>query len=183
MANDAIFPYFIVHEIPAGVAGLIVAGLFAAAQSSASSSMNSVATALVTDFFKRLKPGSAEKTNLRLARLLTMLTGAAGVAAALAVASADLRSALEAYLNIIGLFGGTITGLFVLGVAFRKANGFGAVAGALVSAVVVFLAREYIHFYAYAFVGIFTTVTVGLSASFMAGKQDPGKLAGLTIFK
>ena len=97
VANDAIFPYFIVHEIPVGVAGLIVAGLFAAAQSSASSSMNSVATALVTDFFKRLKPDSTEKTNLRLARLLTMLTGAAGVGAALAVASSDLRSALEAY--------------------------------------------------------------------------------------
>lgn len=183
VTNDAIFPFFIVHEIPVGVAGLIVAGLFAAAQSSASSSMNSVATALVTDFFKRLKSGSTEKTNLRLARILTLVTGAAGVAAALAVASADLRSALEAYLNIIGLFGGTITGLFVLGVAFRKANGFGAVAGALVSAVVVFLVRDYVHFYAYAFVGIFTTVAVGISASFLAGKQDIRKLDGLTIFK
>ena len=183
ITNDAIFPFFIVHEMPVGVAGLIVAGLFAAAQSSASSSMNSVATALVTDFYKRLKPDSTEKTNLLLARLLTLLTGAIGVAAALAVASSDLRSALEAYLNIIGLFGGTISGLFILGIVFRKANGFGAVTGALVSAIVVFLIRDFIHFYAYAFVGIFTTVTVGLFSSFLAGKQDPGKLDGLTILK
>ena len=181
LSNDAIFPYFIVHELPAGVAGLIVAGLFAAAQSSASSSMNSVATALVTDFYRRLRPDSTERTRLRLARLLTLLTGAAGVAAALAVASADLRSALETYLNIIGLFGGTISGLFILGIGFRRANGFGAVIGALVSAAAVFLARDLVHFYAYAFIGIFTTVSAGLFFSLFTGRQDRGKLVGLTV--
>ncbi len=71
ISNDAIFPFFVVYEMPVGVAGLIVAGLFAAAQSSASSSMNSVATALVTDFHKRLRPGSSDKTNL-LIRLPAM---------------------------------------------------------------------------------------------------------------
>jgi solute:Na+ symporter, SSS family len=181
ISNDAIFPFFVVYEMPVGVAGLIVAGLFAAAQSSASSSMNSVATALVTDFHKRLRPDSSEKTNLLLARMLTLLTGAIGVAAALAVAAADLRSALEAYLNIIGLFGGTISGLFILGLVFKKANGTGAVIGSLISAIVVFLIRDYVHFYAYAFVGIFTTVTVGLVSSFLVGKPNGRKLEGLTI--
>ena len=181
LSNDAIFPYFIVNEIPVGVAGLIVAGLFAAAQSSASSSMNSVATALVTDFHRRLRPGSSEKTNLLLARIFTFLTGATGVVLALVVAAADLRSALEAYLNIIGLFGGTISGLFILGVAFRRANGFGAIVGALISAGVVILAREHLHFYAYAFVGIFTTITAGLLFSLLTGKQDGSNLDGLTL--
>ena len=181
LSNDAIFPFFIVNEIPVGIAGLIVAGLFAAAQSSASSSMNSVATALVTDFHRRLRPDSSEQFNLLLARLFTLLTGAIGVVLALAVAAADLRSALEAYLNIIGLFGGTVSGIFILGVAFKRANGFGAVAGALISAVVVFLVKENVHFYAYAFVGIFTTVTTGLVFSCLAGKQDTRNLDKLTI--
>lgn len=183
LSNDAIFPYFIVNEVPAGVAGLIVAGLFAAAQSSASSSMNSVATALVTDFHRRLRPRSSEDFNLLLARILTMITGGAGVALALFVAAASLRSALETYLNIIGLFGGTISGLFILGIVFRRANGPGAIAGALISAVAVFLVRDYVHFYAYAFVGIFTTVTAGLLFSLVTGRQDRGRLEGLTLGK
>jgi len=183
LSNDAIFPYFIVNEVPAGVAGLIVAGLFAAAQSSASSSMNSVATALVTDFHRRLKPRSTEDFNLLLARILALITGTAGVALALVVAAANLRSALETYLNIIGLFGGTISGLFILGIVFRRANGPGAIAGALISAVAVFLVRDYVHFYAYAFVGIFTTVTAGLLFSLVTGRQDRSRLEGLTLGK
>jgi len=184
LSNDAIFPYFIVHELPVGIAGLIVAGLFAAAQSSASSSMNSVATALVTDFYRRLRPESSEKTNLRLARLLTLIIGCLGVAAALAAAAADLRSALEAYLYIIGLFGGTISGIFILGVAFRRANGVGAVTGALVSAFVVFgvfVTRGDVHFYAYAFIGIITTVLAGMIASLLTGIPEAGKIEGLTV--
>jgi len=183
LSNDAIFPYFIVNEVPAGVAGLIVAGLFAAAQSSASSSMNSVATALVTDFHRRLKPRSSEDFNLLLARILTLITGTAGVALALVVAAANLRSALETYLNIIGLFGGTISGLFILGIVFSRANGPGAIAGALISAVAVFLVRDYVHFYAYAFVGIFTTVTAGLLFSLVTERQDRSRLEGLTLGK
>jgi len=181
LSNDAIFPYFIVNEVPAGVAGLIVAGLFAAAQSSASSSMNSVATALVTDFHRRLRPRSSEAFNLLLARIFTLITGATGVILALVVASADLRSALEAYLNIIGLFGGTISGIFILGVGFKRANGTGAIVGSLVSAVAVILAREYVHFYAYAFIGISTTVTAGLLFSLVTGRQERSKLDGLTL--
>lgn len=182
LGNDAIFPYFIVNELPVGLAGLIVAGLFAAAQSSASSSMNSVATALVTDFYRKLRPDSSEATNLRLARMLTLITGAVGVGAALAVAAADLRFALEAYLNLIGLFGGTISGLFILGIVSRRANGTGAVLGALVSAAVLIVFRNSVHFYTYAFIGITVTVGCGILFSLFTGKKEKRKLEGLTIY-
>ena len=55
IANDRIMPLFISQELPVGLAGLVVAGIFAAAQSTVSTSMNSAATTLVTDFFRPLK--------------------------------------------------------------------------------------------------------------------------------
>ena len=116
LPTDAIFPLFIVRELPAGVAGLIVAGIFAAAQSTLASSLNSVATAYVTDFHRRFRPGRPDAACLRLARWLTGVVGAGRHGGgACGWPRSDIRSLWEAFLSVIGLFGGTISGLFVLG--------------------------------------------------------------------
>ncbi|MGB2823209.1 MAG: sodium/solute symporter, partial [Phycisphaerae bacterium] len=67
---DAIFPWYIVTQLPAGVAGILIAGVFAAAMSSLDSSMNSVATAVTTDFYRRFRPGAPDRACLRLARVV-----------------------------------------------------------------------------------------------------------------
>ena len=54
--TDAIFPLFIAQQLPAGVSGLIIAAVFAAAMSTLDSSLNSVSTAMVTDFYRRFRP-------------------------------------------------------------------------------------------------------------------------------
>lgn len=72
---DKIFPHFIAHGLPVGVSGLVVAALFAVAMSSLDSGMNSVATVLTVDVFRRLKPGMSGREELRLARFLTVLIG------------------------------------------------------------------------------------------------------------
>lgn len=92
MQNDAVFPLFIVRELPAGVAGLIAAAIFAAAQSSLSSSLNSMATAYVTDFDRRFRPRATDASRLRLARGFTAAVGLTGTAVALALAKSDIRS-------------------------------------------------------------------------------------------
>jgi SSS family transporter len=164
--TDAIFPLFIVREMPAGIAGLVVAGIFAAAQSTLSSSLNSVATAYVTDFHRRFRVAASDRECLRVARLVTVLVGIAGMGAALWIARSDVRSLFEAFLNVIGMFGGTISGLFILGIFTRSANGPGALLGALASASAVWVVHSHVHFYWYAFTGITTCVLVGYFASF-----------------
>ncbi len=167
MQNDAVFPLFIVRELPAGIAGLVVAGIFAAAQSTLAGSLNSMATAYVTDFDRRFRPGATDGSRLRLARWLTAVIGFAGTAVALWLAKSDVRSLWEAFLNVIGLFGGTVSGLFVLGLFVRRANGFGAIAGGLASAAAVgwVFAHKLAVFWTYPIVGVVVCVAVGWLAS------------------
>jgi solute:Na+ symporter, SSS family len=182
ISTDAIFPLFIVRELPAGLAGLIVAGIFAASQSALAGGLNSVATAYVTDFHRRFKPDASDRSYLKLARWLTAAVGVIGTGMALALASFDIRSMWEAFLGVMGLVGGTVSGLFVLGIFSRRANGKGAVVGALVSGVLVFAVKQFTpaHFFIYPIVGVTSCVGLGWLASlaFPARSKD---LCGLTI--
>lgn len=181
LQTDGIFPLFMVRESPVGVAGVIVAGIFAAAQSTLASSLNSVATAYVTDFHRRFRPGASDAACLRLARWLTALVGIVGTVAALLLAQYDIRSLWETFLNVIGLFGGTIAGLFALGIFSRRATGAGALAGAVVSAVMVLAVKQFTpaHFFTYPIVGVLSCLTVGWLASLVL-PASPKDLTGLT---
>ncbi|MHC5075211.1 MAG: sodium:solute symporter family protein [Planctomycetota bacterium] len=90
--TDAIFPLFIARQLPTGIAGLVVAGIFAAAQSTISTSLNSTSTALVTDFVRPFKSALTERTYLRLGRFFTALMGILGILLALSFAASDIKS-------------------------------------------------------------------------------------------
>ena len=183
--TDSIFPLFIVRELPAGVAGLIVAGIFAAAQSTLSSSLNSMATAYVTDFHRRLRPQATDAACLKLAKWLTGVIGLAGTGIALVLAQADIRSLWETFLEVIGLFGGTVSGLFVLGIFVRRANGGGALIGALASALCVGLVwyNKWTVFWVFPVIGVGVCLLAGWLASLLlprpAAEVDELTLAGL----
>jgi Na+/proline symporter len=181
--TDAIFPAFIIRNLPAGVAGLIIAGIFAAAQSTVSSSLNSIATAMMTDFYTRLGGRAQGAAALRLARLLTAAVGVFATVAALILAEYKLTSLWDAYLGMMALIGSGLAGLFALGIFTRRANGAGALCGALVSAVVLFACQRYtsIHFFLYAFIGVAMCFVVGWLASQMLPARKTS-LAGLTIY-
>ena len=72
---DKVFPHFIAHVLPVGIAGLVVSALFAVAMSSLDSGVNSVATVLTVDLFSRLNPQLTKTEELRLARKLTLIVG------------------------------------------------------------------------------------------------------------
>ena len=181
-ANEDVFPWFIATELPAGIAGLVIAGLFAAAMSSLDSSMNSMATAITTDFYRRFRPAASDRRCLTLARALTVLLGAAGTGCALALAASESTSMLDSYLAIVGLFGGGLAGLFAAGIFTRRANGPGAILGFLASALVLFAARESgaVHFLLYALIGVITCVVVSVATSglFPGAARD---VTGLTL--
>jgi len=181
--NDAIMPLFIIQELPIGVAGLIVAGIFAAAQSTISTGMNSTATAAVTDFVKPFSHGKSERNFLQLGRLFTFLIGLFGTSFALLLASADIKSLLDQFFAFIGLFGGSLGGLFLLGMFTKRATGRGAVMGAIIGAIVLYMVQAYTdtHVYLYAFVGVTTCFFSGYLISLMLGGPKPD-IEGLTVF-
>ncbi len=182
ITTDQIFPLFIANEMPTGIAGLIVAGIFAAAQSTVSTSMNSTATTVVTDFMRPLGACKTEATYLRWARLLTLIIGVLGTMIGLIFVSPEIKSLFDSWIRIIGLFMGVLGGLFLLGIFTRRANGAGALVGAVFGAAVMFWLGVYtnVNGYMYAFCGIVTCFVVGYLASMLlpGGAKD---IAGLTF--
>jgi len=180
---DAIFPWYIVTQLPAGVAGLLIAGLFAAAMSSLDSSMNSVATAVTTDFFRRFRPGAADRTCLNVARWATVIVGVAGTAFALLMTGWDIKSLWDEFVTVLGLFSGGLAGLYLLGILSRRAHGRGAVIGLLLSGAAPFLVQRYTRasFLLYGLAGIVASVVLGYLASRIVPARDK-PLAGLTLY-
>ncbi len=180
--TDQIFPLFIAHEVPVGIAGLIVAGIFAAAQSTVSTSMNSTATAVVTDFLRPFDVLQTERGYLRCARGLTLAFGTAGTLLGLLFVNPDIRSLFDQFLKVIGLFMGVLGGLFALGVLTRRVHGWAALLGALGGASVMGALPLYtrINGYLYAAIGITVCFVIGYGLSRLIPlRQKP--LAGLTI--
>lgn len=113
IATDQIFPLFIANELPAPLAGLIVAAVFAAAQSTVSTSMNSTATTLVTDFIKPVLKDKSDRFFLRLAQACTIMLGILGTVLAILFVDPSIKSLFDAFIKVIGLFMGVLGGLFL----------------------------------------------------------------------
>ncbi|QCX38606.1 sodium/solute symporter [Aureibaculum algae] len=161
--NDSIFPWYIVRELPVGVSGLLVAGIFSAAMSSISSSLNSVSTAYCNDFHKHYRPKTADKKLLKIARLATITTGVLGMIFALWMASSDIKSLWDQFYKVLGLFTGGLGGMFLLGMLTKKANSTGTLIGLVISAFVIFYISNYteISFLMYAFFGLASCFVFG----------------------
>src|SRR5207247_4490666 len=127
-AQDRIFPTFVVRHLPHGVSGLMVEAILAAAMSNLSSSLNSMASTTVEDFYRPFVRQDAKGAHeLRVSKFMTVLWGLALVA--LAILSRGVKSVLEAGLTIASITYGSMLGVFLLGIFTRKATEGGAIAG------------------------------------------------------
>jgi solute:Na+ symporter, SSS family len=120
--TDEILPWFIIRELPPGLAGIVIAALFAAAMSSLDSGMNSMATAITTDFYQRFWPKSSQRASLWVARLATAAVDVAGTGFAIYMAYLQSPSVWNQFLKIMGLFGGGLGGLFLAGIFTRRTS-------------------------------------------------------------
>jgi solute:Na+ symporter, SSS family len=179
---DQILPQFINTELPVGVAGLVVAGIFAAAQSTVSTSMNSGATMLVTDFMRPFNLLRSERSYFNAARLMTVMMGVVGTIAGLVFIDPSIRSLMEEYYKVIGLFTGALTGVFLLGMLTRRASGVGALVGLIVStgAVITIWQKELVNGYLYAIIGVTGCLVIGYLTSLIL-PADRRDTRGLTI--
>src|SRR5208282_2860152 len=110
--RDRIFPAFVVHEMPVGLAGLVLAAMFAVAMSNASGSLNSLASSSIMDFLGLWRREEGDPARLlRISRRATLVWGVLIGGLALV----DWGPVLEAGLTIASITYGSLLGLFLLG--------------------------------------------------------------------
>jgi SSS family solute:Na+ symporter len=179
--TDATFPVFIAAELPIGITGLIIAGLFAASMSTLSSGLNSVATLTSIDFYERLVKKASEKTSLRLAYLVTILAGIISTLVAVLFTYFDIKSMFDAMLQLTAVLGGGFAGTYALGLFTQRANWQGALIGTAASVACALLLRAHVSPILLNPAAVGTCMIVGYIASyfFPAPRQS---LKGLTVF-
>ena len=182
-AQDTIFPWYIVSELPAGVSGLVITAIFAAAMGSLNGSVNAVSTVFVNDLYRKYLPGKSEKNYLLAARIATLAVGIFGTGIALVMADTGIVSLWDQFNTILGLFTGGIAGLFVLGIFSRRANAFGAVAGLVAGGFFQYFIYRHTHanLLLYALTGLVSCAVCGYLFSLAGGRQK--NISGLTIYK
>jgi Na+/proline symporter len=157
-----VFPSFLLHYAPAGVLGIMIAVIFAAAMSTFSSEINSLASATVIDFYKRYcLPEATDRHYLLVSRGVTVFWGLFATTAA--VFAGRLGSLIEAVNKVGSYFYGPILGVFLLAFFARRSNAAGAFWGLLAGEVSVLVVAYYssISWLYYNVVGAATVVLAG----------------------
>ena len=180
---DATFPLFIAAELPAGITGLMIAGIFAASMATCSSIMNSVATMVSVDFYERLAKKPTQAVSIRLAEIVTALAGLIGIGLAILLSRYNIGSYLDVALDLYGLLGGGFAGAYTLGMFTRRANWQGVLIGMVASVVMTFAAWSVnlVHPFIYLAIAILFSIVFGYIGSLFFPPPDPKSLEGLII--
>ncbi|MGB0432482.1 MAG: sodium:solute symporter family transporter, partial [Bacteroidia bacterium] len=183
MQNIQTFPLYIVEVLPQGITGLLIAALFAACMSTLDSSMNSVTTVIIRDyypFFGRIKD---DKSILYEAKFITTIIGILGTGIALLMATFEIKSMFDLWMEILGIVGGCFGGVFVLGMFTKRANTNGAIIGAVSSIIITILVKSItdVHFMLFSTVSVASCIIIGYLASLFFAKPE-NNLDSLTIY-
>ncbi|MCT1530169.1 sodium:solute symporter [Sphingobacterium daejeonense] len=134
--GDKIMPHFMVTMIPTGLLGLIVSAILSAAMSTISSGMNASATVFTEDIYKRyFNPLATDKTNLRVLYISTVIVGLIGMLCGIAMIG--VKSLLDIWWTLSGIFAGGMLGLFLLGLISKQVGNNAAVIGTIVGICVI----------------------------------------------
>jgi len=183
MKTDAIVPLFIAQQLPVGIAGIVIAGLFAATMSTVDSGMHSIATAVVTDFYRRFRPNASDEFCLKLAKIVAALIGIFATLTAVVMVTIDIKSLWDAFMKLVGLLTGGLGGVFAVGIFTKRTNGAGAFVGLVISAIVLYLVQNHtqIHFFLYSIIGFGSCALIAYTVSLLI-PSVPKDLSGLTIY-
>ena len=183
--NDVnyVFPTFVTTSIPIGLAGLVVAAILVAAMSASSAELSALSTASVIDFYSRFGPKQQSDEHVLLASRVA--TGFWGVFASIvAIWASELGSLIEVVNRFGSLFYGSILGVFILAVGFKRANSTGAFVGMIAGMTVIVLVATYtkVAFLWHNPIAAAVVITVGLAVSALTGgpssAQEPAPARG-----
>ena len=161
-----VFPTFVTSRLPIGLVGLLIAAVFAAAMSSIAAELNALSATTVMDFYRRhLRTEASDRHYLFVSKLTTAFWGV--FATIFALYAANLGSLIEVVNRVGSYFYGSLLGVFVLAIGFRRASANGAFWGLLAGMVVVGLVEvnSDISYIWYNVVGSVAVVVVGLTVS------------------
>lgn len=177
--RDQIFTYFITYGLPVGVTGILIAAIYAAAQSTLSTGLNSVATSWTLDIQDVVSKDLDDAKRTAIARYVSLGVGVFSTVVSMFMASTGITSAYQWFNGFMGLVLGVLAGVFVLGLFTKRANLTGAYAG-LIASTIVMLVIKYglpaaaVSAWAYALISIGVSVVVGYIVSILTGgKQAP----------
>lgn len=162
--RDLVLAAYITYELPVGLTGILLAALFAAAQSTLSTGINSVATSWVLDIQSVLNPAMEMKKQTRIAQFISLGIGILSIVVAIVMAGSDIRSAYQWFNSFIGLALGALAGMFVLGAFCPKANAKGAFIGFITATAVVLYLKYFVpsvSFWSYTLITIVISLVVG----------------------
>lgn len=174
---DQVFPNFITEHMPAGLSGLVVAAIFAAALSS---SLNSIAATAINDLYKPFAKNITDSQLLKLSGVLTVIIGIVQIVVAIAFMATG-ESALNLALSVASLFNGPVLGVFLVGTFLKKAKEIHALTGMLASmAVMIYILLAFNGFVPgpriawpwYALIGSLVTLAVAFAATLAIGSKN-----------
>lgn len=183
MSSDGIFPFFAAQQLPPGVSGLVVAALLAATMSTISSGICSVSNLGVDDFYKRFNRNASDDKAVIIGRILTVLVGSLGIAAAIFLSEFKTPSIWDLALLVINFITSTTLGIFALGLFTTKANQTGVLAGIVAGLFSTYWIQNNteLSYWLYPITGSIATFAVGYAMSLATGgnKKD---IDGLTLY-
>ncbi|WP_072690398.1 sodium:solute symporter [Rhodococcus marinonascens] len=164
-AGDEIFPTFIVEGLPAGISGLLLAGIMASAMSTLSSSLSALSSSTMADLYEKFTDRTLSDTEgLRLGRIFTLGWGLVFIGAAALFTGTD-NPVVELGLSVAGLTYGGLLGAFFLGLWVRKARQLDAIVAfgaAVVTMSYLFLFHQtLVGFTWYTAIGVVITLGLG----------------------
>jgi solute:Na+ symporter, SSS family len=184
--GDRVFPHFISDKLPQGLRGLLVAAIFAAAMSTVSTSLNSSATLIMNDFYRRfLNPHASERASMNALYFGTILWGILGTTLGLYLVQVT-DSALSIWWTLSGIIGGGMTGLFLLGLINKAAGNRAAIVATIAGLITICRiswpkiidlfggqSEPVLHAQMAPVIGVITTLLVGALFTFFINKQSP----------
>lgn len=133
ISGEQVLPWFILHNLPAGISGLIIAALFAAAMSSVDSGLNSLTTVILHDLAAPLAGhGDSNRYGVVAARFLTAALGIVATLVAMFVFQ-RIGGIIKAFYTFMGLFSAPVLALFLLGMLTSRANFLGWIVATVIS--------------------------------------------------
>ena len=142
MHSEAVFPYFIMTQLPAGIVGFIVAALISAAICSLSADLNSLAAVGMQDYYKKLRPNKSDKQYLYVSKTFVVLSGLLSIGIGALYLVTGNEGVLGVVFTIYAIFSGGIVGIFLLGLFSARTNRQGVNIGII--ACIIFTAYAFL---------------------------------------
>ena len=172
LKSDEVFPKFIIEQLPVGISGIIIAGLFAAAMSTLAGSISSLSSSTMLDLYQPFKKTDDPKKELKISRMFSLMWAALLIGAAIFFQNSP-QTVVELALSIASFTYGGLLGTFMLGLFVKNATQEDALAG-FTSGIFVMITVISLNLVAwtwYTIIGVITTMAIGAFLSSLSKRS------------